>query len=64
MRSVVIQGNTAELSGGGVYAISASSLVLSSGARLNVINNTAEINNGGGVYLQGQGTRLDASASV
>jgi predicted outer membrane repeat protein len=55
--------NTAKQHGGGVCAIFASSIVVTSGARLEVINNTAVTFNGGGMFLQDQGTRLDVSGN-
>ena len=60
---LVVQNNSAKVSGGGVWASTApqaaSLLQISSGARFDVINNVADLKSGGGIYLEGQGTRLD-----
>jgi len=56
---VVVDGNTAEDLGGGVYAFLASTVTVSSGAHLVVTNNKALTYHGGGFYLNSKGTRLD-----
>jgi predicted outer membrane repeat protein len=51
---MVVQGNTAGYYGGGVYADTASFVAVSSGASLEVVNNSVS-QTGGGVYLKDQG---------
>ena len=54
---LLILGNSAGQNGGGVSAILASFLVVSLGARLDVVENTAT--NGGGLFLEDVNARLD-----